>query len=98
MPWSSRKRLIVELAGTALVSPIVILLLFAVGAPRAVFYPTLLLGQPISSFLNSTFSAHGGMGTTVAVDSILAWIDTWIVLMILVMLYEKFLKPKREIA
>jgi hypothetical protein len=38
------------------------------------------------------------MGTTVAVDSILAWIDTWIVLMIVVTLYEKFLRPKREIA
>jgi hypothetical protein len=98
MQWSKRKRFIVELVVTALVSPIVILLMFAIGAPRSIFYPILLLGQPISSFLNSTFSAHAGMGTTVAVDSILAWIDTWIVLMIVVTLYEKFLRPKREIA
>jgi hypothetical protein len=98
MQWSSKKRFIVELVVTALVSPIVIMLLFAVGAPRSVFYPILLLGQPISHFLNPAASAQAGMGTTVAVDSVLAWIDTWVVLMIVVTLYEKFRKPKREIA
>jgi hypothetical protein len=98
MQWSKRKRFIVELVVTAIVSPIVIFLLFAVGAPRSIFYPTLLLGQPIIALLNSTSSTHAGMGTAVTVDSILAWIDTWIVLMIVVTLYEKFLRPKREIA
>ena len=98
MQWSKRKRFIVELVVTAIVSPIVIFLLFAVGAQRSIFYPTLLLGQPIIALLNSTSSTHAGMGTAVTVDSILAWIDTWIVLMIVVTLYEKFLRPKREIA
>jgi hypothetical protein len=92
MQWSNRKRFLVELVVTAIVSPFLIFLLFAVGAPRTVLYPTLLLGQPIIAMLNSS----AGSGTAVAVDSILAWIDTWIVLMIVVTLYEKFLRPKRE--
>jgi uncharacterized membrane protein (DUF485 family) len=89
MPWSKSKRNVVEIVGTAIASPALIMLLFFVGAPRTVFYPTLLLGPPII--------AATGMGA-VAADGILAFFDTWIVLLILVKLFGIFMNRKREIA
>ena len=90
MQWSNSKRNVVEIVGTAIAAPVLILLLFFVGAPRTVFYPTLLLGPSIIAIT--------GAGTAVAVDGILAFIDTWIVLMIVVKLFEFFMNRKREIA
>jgi hypothetical protein len=87
MQWSKSKRNFIELAGTAVAAPVLIVLLFFVGAPRTVFYPTLLLGQPII--------AATGMGA-VAVDGVLAFIDTWIVLLIVVKLFGIFIIRKRE--
>ena len=90
MQWSKSKRNVIEIVGTAIAAPILIFLLFFIGAPRSVFYPTLLLGPPII--------AIAGTGTDVVVDGILAFIDTWVVLMILVKLFDRFSNRKRETA
>ena len=90
MQWSKSKRNVVEIVGTAIAAPVLIMILFFFGAPRTVFYPTLLLGPPIIALT--------GTGTAVVVDGILAFIDTWIVLMILVKLFESFKTRKGEIA
>jgi hypothetical protein len=98
------KRLLVELAITAIASPLLLLLLIFLRAGNflsVLATPTLPLVRLLSNWFDTINPPRGGflagLGNAILAEMILLSIWTWILLMVLVELFQRF-KPRRETA
>jgi hypothetical protein len=104
MKLTKRRRLIVELAATAIGAFLFLLLLFITHANRVLFFiafPFLRLGITIGGWINHAFPPQGGgwfqgLAIILLVDAILVWLFVWIVFMFVVKLLERFIIRKGE--
>jgi hypothetical protein len=104
MMTDRRKRLIRDLVVTGIAAPLVIVVLIVVHAARGLVWalmPILYLGRAISALIERLFPPQGGgwfegLGTTLMVDFVLAWIAIWIVLFAMLKLMQKWIDRKKR--
>ena len=100
---ANTKRLFIELAATAVASPLLLVLLLLIHAFNVLAvlaYPTLPVVKPLANWINALSPPQGSgwfpwLGAAILAEMILLPLWIWILLMILVKLVER-LKPRRE--
>jgi hypothetical protein len=101
--WN-KKRLVLKLVITAIASPLVLLLLLFLHAFNVlafISFPAILLGSKISEWIEAKSAQsigaglNNGLEITILVNYILVPLWTWLLLMIIVTLVERF-TPRRE--
>jgi hypothetical protein len=107
MAWTGRKRLFAELIATALASPplCALLAILARGSRLSQFLlvPVIVVAGPIARWINeiSPPQSNGGwfpeLGTLIITGAVVSWVFMWMFLMVILRLYDRFSKRKREL-
>jgi hypothetical protein len=98
----NKRRLLIELTATAVASPILLFLLIRLNASNilaVLAFPTLPLARVASNMILAASPPQGGwfpgLGATLLAEVFILPLWTWILLLILVKLVERFI-PRRE--
>jgi hypothetical protein len=104
MEQTRKKRLIVELAATALASPLLLLLLALTHAYGVLWWFAVPIIALRFNWIDHFFHPLESLGTSFhvdgifLVDAILMWLWAWLQLMLVVKLIERLIIRRREIA
>jgi hypothetical protein len=102
--WN-KKRLVLKLVVTAIASPLVILLLLLIHAfdlLAFISFPAIFLGSRISDWIEAKSAQsigaglNNGLEITILVNCILTPLWTWLLLVIIVTLVERFIQRREK--